>query len=116
MYIEFTKTTVMSKEKKVMENEKLYNKLCVPILDKIYFLQNEHRTLFLDLVDKGRCYLNRDMLGFNIMMNTLNEYEDTFLIEDFFEDDELFNSHRMILRASKPSMSNKNWIKVSLKK
>ena len=97
-----------------MKNEELYNKLCLPILDNIYFLQYEHRTLFLDLVDKGRCYLNKDMLGFNIIINNLDE--DTFLIEDFFEDDELFNSHRMTLRASKPSISNKNWIKVSLKK
>lgn len=96
-----------------MKNEELYNKLCLPILDNIYFLQYEHRTLFLDLVDKGRCYLNKDMLGFNIIINNLDE--DTFLIEDFFEDDELFSNHRRILRASKPSMSNQNWIKVSLR-
>lgn len=95
------------------ETNRIYEKLCVPILDEIYFIQYEHRTLFSDLVKKEVCYINTDMMGFSHIKRVVDELDLKFSsVED--TEDPLFKNHKSLLSVMNPKMDQTKWLKLEV--
>lgn len=91
----------------------IYDKLCVPILDQIYFICYEHRTIFSDLVKKEVCYINTDMMGYSHIKRAIDELglklspvKDT--------EDPLFKNHKSVLSVMNPKMDQTKWLKLEI--
>lgn len=91
----------------------IYEKLCLPILDEIYFICYEHRTLFSELIKNGFCYINEDMLGYNHIKKAMIESGFRFS-KEIDTNDSIFKNNKSLLSVMNPKMNQTKWIKVEL--
>lgn len=92
----------------------VYERLCVPILDDIYFICFEHRELFSHLAKNNICYINTDMMGYSHIKPVIDELH--LSISNAIDiNDSLFKQHKSLLSVMNPKMNDNNWIKVEIK-
>ena len=98
-----------------MKDNKIYEILCEPILDEIYFICYEHRDILRDLITEKRCYLNSGMLGYKFIAANLDKVGVT-VEETKNIDDELFKKHKSLLSVMNPKLDENCWVKLSLER